>query len=214
MFLPTEGSAWYRPTPPPRRQVQVPGYTPDYAALMQSDPFYRESLNDNALSMGQAGASRDELMNFLRYGYNGAGNRFSDVAQAERAYKQAMLVGTNTLAGRGMLHSGERPWMNQNLEYQKGLSIYNAGRAMTQGVMGANQSYLAQAQQAAMARRAAAQEAYGRLSSNPLYQPSNAPQQASLVGDWERYGKPVYKDAAGQLWEVGPDGKPIKFGGQ
>jgi len=169
MILPTNtpGSAWKPPTP---------GYVPNYGAILAQDPGYIAAQANAGLSNGMAASNRDAAIAALQYGYNGAGNRFSDVAQANRAYQQAELTGTNSLAGRGMLGStpgmsGEKSWMDKNLEYQKGLSIYGAGRSMAAQAMAALAAYLGTAQNSASSVADAAGSAYGRALQNGLYVP-------------------------------------------
>jgi hypothetical protein len=190
----------------------TPGYVPDYASLLGKDPGYMGAQNNAGLANSNAAALRDAAIRSLQYGYNGAGNQFSDLAQLQRQFAQDRFLGEKSLAGRGALHSSEVPYLDKNLEYTRDLGGYNAGRSLEQQVYGALANYLGTTQSSAQSVAAAAGDAYGRLSQNPLYQPSNVQGHASLVPDWQsRYGQPVYTDGSGGLWVIGADGNPTPY---
>lgn len=189
--------------------VMTKGYTPDYNALLEQDPGLMQYRNNMKLDLTNAASSRDAALKALSYAFNGSGNQFSDMAQIGRQYNQGVQTGEKSLASRGMLHSGEDPYLKDQLGYQRGGQEYTAGRNYSDQAQQALQAYINAQQSEYGGLAGAIGDASSRLAANPVHQPS--PGYASLVDGWQgRYGRPVYQDMQGNLYDS--DGNPMGQG--
>lgn len=180
--------------------IRTPGYTPDYNYLIQNDPAYlaAHSLGQEALS--SAGASRDAALKALEYDYSG--NPHAQMQEILRSYEQDRASGLNQLAGRGALHSGETPYLEDNLSHRRGAQEYAAGKTYAEQVARALQAYLGTQRQVAGQEAQALSEASSRLQDNPLYQPTQG--FAKLVDAQ----KGLYQDMEGKFWILDASGNP------
>ena len=191
--------------------VNTPGYTPNYTDLLNNDPGLMGVRNDNQFNLAQALAGKNATVQKLSWGYQGNGNRFSQLAQLAKQMKDAIFQGTKADAARGALHSGEQPWMEANAHYAHDLGKYDAGTQYEEGVNSALQQYLQAQQSAAASESAGIADAADRMAQNPIHQPKPgyAAYDEQLT---QQYGKAVYKDESGKLWTTDDQGNTISLG--
>src|SRR6266487_2139369 len=136
--------------------------TPDYKALIQSDPAYLAWQNNGQLDLNQAAAQRKAALQALAVGYGGiggnfkdvygdigpdtlslaAGNQQSDVARLGRNYSQGVESMKRALAARGGLQSGELGYGMDQADMARASSEYDLGREFSNAAQNAINSYL------------------------------------------------------------------------
>lgn len=208
-----------RPPPSPAAPGYPPSinvgtnFTPNYPAIIRSDPGYIAATNAAKAAEATAAASRREAIRqqYIQYGGDLAGwtDKYGDIDQATRdlasknQYSQlsqlARQLALNTrqtrqqLAARGMLQSGELSYGLDQLNTGFGQSRYDAGVALGNqfgqdintytGVLGQN------ARDMAAATQAAAANAY----QNPANRPTHAISAGYDAGASAKAAQPVYK---------------------
>lgn len=183
--------------------IRTPGYAPNYDYLIQNDPGYlaQHALGQEALS--GAASTRDAALRALQYDYSG--NPYSQMQEILRAYEQDRASGLNQLAGRGALHSGETPYLEDNLSHRRSGQEYAAGKTYAAQVAQALQAYLGTQRQVAGQEAQSISDAASRLQDNPLYQPSQG--YAQLVDA----ARGVYQDMQGNQWILDAYGNPQRI---
>jgi len=210
LAFPPSGGAIRPPRPPRFPGIRTPGYTPDYNYLLSQDPGLMAARNNNAFAVKSAGAQRDNLLNKLRYRFSGEGNRFATTSQLDKQLKDTIFHGTIGNAARGMLHSGEQPYMEQNAHYAHDLGLYDASNSVEDQMSSALSSYLQQVQDANSSNAQAVSTASEDLAADPLYQPSSGYAQFDPALS-KTSGKQVYKDRSGRYWTLDANGNTIPY---
>ena len=176
------------PPPAPNPSIGIPGYDPDYAALIRSDPSLLQGESDIALYQTQLDNSmRDVIRKAVISAGLDPGASIGAVDDATRAaaranqFSQAAELATTrgrqqtdleaALAARGILSSGALAGGGQRVQqaYERGTSnLLNDLLARISGVEGegADKRFQLQQQRAALREQAAM-----RIQADPRYQP-------------------------------------------
>ncbi len=186
----------------PGGSITVGGYTPNYQDLLNNDPGYQATHQAGINSIARAASARDAAIKALQYGYNGS--ELSTLSGLRRQQDQDSLSSLHSLAARGALHSGEKPWEAEQIQHNFDQGNYNAQQTLEQGIQNALNAYLGISDQVTSQDAQAGVDASQRLANDPLYQPTQG-QSATLVPDWQTYGQPIYS-AGGKYYTQ--DGKP------
>jgi hypothetical protein len=227
-FLDPEGGA--SAAPPTPRVITRPPSVPDYKTLLVANPAYQSYLNNANLSIGNAGAKRQAAIRALAIQYGGAlpagfkdaygdldqntldlakQNQFSTLAGIGRNYDQSVLNDKRALAARGVLQSGELGYAMDRDNLSRGQAEYDAANAASAAMGGAAGDYLNAQTQAWSGLPGVINDVTNTLVKE---YPASPEAGADLVPDWQStYGVPVYKDGAGDLWQLDANGNPIKY---
>jgi hypothetical protein len=217
------------PAPTPLGRVGLtPGWTPDYKALIRSNPAYLSWQNNATMDVQQAAAARRATLQALAVRYGGIGggfkdaygdidpntlelakgNQYSDTARLSRNYEQSLEAIRKGLAARGGLQSGELPYGLQQADYARASGEYDLGQEFANAVQSAINSYLGSESGARSGEYQALSEAEQNVYANPLNRPTEGT-EASLDPDWQsKYGTPVYVGPDGQLYVLDSSGNP------
>jgi hypothetical protein len=180
----------------PFRSINIPGYDPDYAALLKSDPTLMQGQADLEGYSGQleTGLSAAIRRAIVQAGLTGgitnkyideatkaaaAQNQFSGAAELEREKNMRSTDLNAILAARGILSSGALTGGTQRIQqnYERGTSqLLNSLMEAISGYEGDTATKKADIlRQLAMLRESAA----SRLQADPRYQPTGS-EQATL----------------------------------
>lgn len=166
--------------------------TPDYNALINSDPglvAYRGSESQN---LGDLTAQRTAAIRALAVQYGGAlpagadkfgdvdaqtaaasaANPYSTVAQDQRSYGQGVNQLRSSLAARGILQSGELANGLNQANYGLGLQRYNDSNAFNSALQGALGTYTGGVNTAKTGEANAVQTAAQNVYADPLARPA------------------------------------------
>lgn len=227
-------------TPPAGGGYQTPAgqikigtdYTPDYAALLKSDPGYLQAVGDAAYAQrigadARASALRTALINYGgglpgsfadRYGdirssdlALAQGNQFSTLAQLARALVSGQRNLRGQLAARGMLESGDYGYGLDQLDVANAQQRSDAATAFGNLANQAYGAYTGVLNQNRDTLRSAIQQAYSNAIANPNYRPTTSHMADYDAAASHGYGSPVYSwtDEAGQLHHYDANGKEI-----
>lgn len=206
--------------PPPPKITTSPGFTPDYNALITSDPAYGTAQSAAQLAQSNASAARRAALRsaVIRYGGMPAGftdqygdldqgtldaaknNQQSILANLAHDYAQSEEQFKRGLASRGALQSGDLNYGEDQLQRGYVQQQYDAANTVGDqaqqylgqyaGVLGQNAQNMAQAVQGA--------------ESNVLanYKPSAASYADYGAAESAQYGQAIYKDANGVLYDA------------
>lgn len=221
------------PSPSPAGSVNIPGFNPDYNALLLSDPAYLAWATAHPGHVADAAFQRQAATRALAAQYGGvpqgftdtygdltpadlaqaAANPFSDTAQLKQQYQNNVENLRRGLAARGQLHSGDLGFGQGQLDTQLGKSQYDLGNQFLQNLRDAIGNYTGAMANEDTARSGAIGQAYQDVTSNPAYQPTPAA-TATLVPTWQSdYGTPVYKTPEGRLYTVDGNGNSVLYTG-
>jgi hypothetical protein len=220
------------PTPNPQGVIGLtPGFTPNYAALIQNDPSYLAYKNTGQLDINQAAARRQAALKALAIQYGGLGggfrdaygdidaptldmakgNQFSDTSRLARNYEQGVEAYKRSLAARHGLQSGELGWGIGQADYARGASEYDLGQEFARAAQTVINDYLGVESRVRSGEADAISAAEANVYANPANRPSQGA-EAKLVPDWQsKYGQPVWQGSDGKLYILGPDGEPVTF---
>lgn len=234
---PRAGQTQVRPVPPPPPQAPneviglTPGFTPNYKALIESNPAYLTYKSNATLDVNQAASRRQAALRALALRYGGLpgsfkdaygdidaatleqakGNEFSDTARIARNYQQGIDALKRGLAGRGMFGSGELTYGLEQADYARGASEFDIGQEFTSAAQMALNDYLGVESQFRRGEADAIRQAEQDVYANPANRPTEGT-EARLVPDWNtKYGQPVWQAGDGKLYILGPDGNPVPY---
>lgn len=212
----------------PAGHVQTsPGYTPDYNALLGSDPGYLAAANAAQQANAQGAAARRAALRQLVIRYGGLpggfgdvygdvdqatldaakSNQFSALAQMKDNYTKSLDQFQRGLAARGMLQSGELGYGSDQLQRGEAQQEYDAANQFGDQAQGAINQYLGIVSGSNQNLAGAVSQAESNLISNPTYQPV-APTYADYdATSSAQYGQPIYKGEDGSLFTQ--DGNPF-----
>jgi hypothetical protein len=213
----------------------IPGFTPDYTALIQNDPGYQSFLAANQAGSVQdrAGLKAARQRAVTQFGVvpdfasldpglvgpdletdidaatqaAAKSNPYSVAANLASAHTNAVRNLKNQLAARGMLGSGEAGFQLQNENTAFGQGNYNATNKLLDYIGGANSSFASAEQQRQQAAAQARQQAATFEAGLPQNQPQGS--QTANFSHVDVFGNPVYVTPNGQ--QYGADAKP--YGG-
>ena len=202
------------PPPPavPGSITTDPGFTPNYPAIIRSDPGFIAAQHAASAAEAQAAADRRAAIRnqFIQYGgdWSGFTDKYGDIDQATRdlaknnqystlaGLARALAISQRQqdqqLAARGMLQSGDLAYGLNQLNTGYGQNLYDAGNAFGNQLNQDLSTYTGVLGQNARDLVAATQAAYGNAIQNPAYQP-RAAQHADFDGAASaKYGVTLY----------------------
>lgn len=209
----------------PAEQAKVPGYTPDYAAAIATNPGVLSTAGAGRMAVQQqdAQSGQDVGSAFVNYGgplpagfkdprgyltpdvlAAAAANPYSQTAVANRQLGLDQADLQARLAGRGMLESGDLGYGLQQLDFAKGQQDFQNAADFQSAAQKALGSYAGAVQTAAQNNANALSTAVGQEYNNPLLRPTSASTAHYVPGSYEK-GTALYKGADGQMYTV--DGK-------
>lgn len=213
------------PSTPTSALTVKPGYTPNYGALIASDPSYLSWKNNATLDVAQAAAARRAALQSLvirRGGSEGltdqygdidqttrdlaANNQFSDLANLHRNYTEGLETLKRGLAARGMLQSSDLGYGLDKSAQNEAHSEYDLGNSFSDAANSVIQGYVSSEAAARKAEADALAQAEQNTYNNPAYRPTPA-QSANLIPNWQSYGSPIYQDEGGVYYDA--NGNPI-----
>jgi hypothetical protein len=205
--------------------VTIPGFTPDYASLIQNDPIFgqlKADLSANGIQdaaaraaaiqrgliqfgevpsfNGLAGLNQDWLSSDVndttrQLAQQNTASGMSVVARQQKQYQDNIRSIKNALAARGALRSGETGY--QLGEAQRGFDTaqFDARQELLDYIMGAQQGFLAAERQRQGQLAQGAEGAFGRQT-----------QLNPVVGSQTVYpGQPNYPTPLGESAQVAPN---------
>ncbi len=210
------------PRATPRASIAVGGFTPDYAALIKSDPGYQSYLAAGQQSVATAAAQRRAALQSLAIRYGGmpkgmrdqygdidagtlelAGkNQFSDVAQLSRQHSQGVEAFKRALAARGALQSGDLGYGLDQAELGRGQAEYDLGNSFANASTGAVNEYVGVEGSVRQGEAGAINAAQASVFANPANRPVDAYDAPLLEGSVEQYGEPIYQGNDGNLYTL------------
>ena len=215
---------------PPNGPTTIPGYKPNYNALIQGDPIYNqlgenlgaESISDRAgltaarrrgyiqfgadytpdasLAGSDFGADIDETTRQLARTNTAEG--LSITGQIDRQHQDNITALKNALAARGLLRSGATGKALGREEQDYKVAQSEARLKVADYFAGVQAAFNAAERARSGQRTAGLESAYGRVSTNP----ANAPTPARTLQPTAIPN--VYTDSSGALYN--PDGTPWK----
>lgn len=212
------------PTGPAQVQTFA-GYTPDYEALIKSDPSYLAGQTAAAANQSTAAAQRKAALRNAIVRYGGAlppgfadqygdidadtlaaasGNKQSTLANLADNYQQSEQQFLRQLASRGALQSGDLNYGEDQLQKGYAQQQYDAGNAFSDTATGALGAYTGVLSQNARDLASSVGTAESNVFANPSYRPQPASFADYASAESAQYGVPLYKDQNGVLY--GADG--------
>lgn len=200
-----------------------------WSSFLRGDPGYAAWLagrpgRESSLASRRAAAIRQALLHFGRLPGNfkdqygditpadmaaAQGNKFSDEANIQRAYRQGIDNLHRSLAARGMLQSGEVVSGQHQADVANAQAEQSAAEAFMAAITGSVGDYTSGMSDIA------GEEAgvIGQAEQNVFSQNPNPTMQADLVaGSSDQYGYPVYRTQDGRTWRLDPDtGLPVPW---
>lgn len=217
------------PSVPGQTSVKVGGSTPNYAELIQNSPAYVAWKASQQSRLGNLATDRASIIRRLALDYGGlppgytdaygdlrpedlaaaSGNQFSAEHTLQQNYEKGVAAMHQSLAGRGMLQSGELGFGQGQADYAHGQAEYQTGNAFLDALNQAVSGYTTGVGNINAEEPGVISNAQANVQQ--LY-PTVAPTDANYVsGSQEQYGFPVYDDGAGNLWKMGAGGTPEPF---
>lgn len=194
-------------------QIQLTaGYTPNYGAILKSDPGYLAAQQAATLAATNAELQRrsDIRQQYIAYGGDLAGwtdtyhdidqttrdlasqNQYSTLASMNRQQAIDQRTQAQQLAARGALESGDLAYGLDQLNTAYGQNRYNAAQSLGQqfnqdigtytGVLSTNAQNLA----------AGIQSAYSNAINNPAYRPRDPTYANYDPANSAKYKKPIF----------------------
>jgi hypothetical protein len=177
-----------------QRTLLTPGYTPDYGALIKSDPGYLQWQSNSRLDLEQASAQRREALRRLAIQYGGIApgakdvygdidqgtlelaqkNEYSDTNRLKRTYGQSIEAFKRARAARGALQSGDLGHGLHQASVMQGEREYDLGNAFANAAQGAVNNYVGTESAIRRGEYDALRAAQASVYSNPAYRPTEA----------------------------------------
>lgn len=210
------------PPAAPAGQVQTTaGYTPDYNALLTSDPQYLAAQAAATKSGADASAARRAALRqaVVRYGGMPAGftdqygdldagtldlakgNQQSVLANLATNYAQSEEQFKRGLAARGALQSGDLNYGEDQLSRGLAQQQYDAANQVGDQATGVMNQYTGVLNQNAQNMVGAIGSAESNVLANPAYKPSAATHADYSASASAQYGQPIYDDGSGNLYD-------------
>jgi hypothetical protein len=213
----------------PGAPAAAPGYipvggggTPDYNALIRSDPSYMAYLNSSKLDLDQAASARKAALQKLAIQYGGLPtgfqdkygdidqgtlelaqkNEFSDVKRIGRSYEQGVEQFKRALAARGALQSGELGYGLDQAELNRAEREYDVGNQFSNAYAGVANDYVGTESRVRQGEAGAIAQAQQNVFSNPANRPADAIEASLDSGATSQYGQPLYRHPDGTLWTL------------
>ena len=213
------------PTPAPAPAPTIttsPGFTPDYDALIKSDPAYGAAQSAAQLAQSNASAARRAALRsaVIRYGGMPAGftdqygdldqgtldtaqnNSQSVLANLAHDYSQSEEQFKRGLAARGALQSGDLNYGEDQLQRGYAQQQYDAANQVGDQAQQDLSQYSGVLASNAQNMASAVQGAESNVLSNPAYTPSSASYANYDAASAAQYGQPIYKDPNGVLYDA------------
>jgi hypothetical protein len=204
--------------------LQVGGHTPDYQSLIKSDPGYMAFEASKNQAFANAATKRGQSIKNLTlqfgglpagfkdaYGDLGAAdiaagqnNPFSTEHQIQQGYDQSVLDTKRQMAARGVLQSGDTVYGLQQDDQARAKAEYEATQALLQALQGAIGDYTGTVSDYGNQEYGAISDASGRIENLYPTTPGHGAGYDTALS--QHYGEPIYRDADGKLWGVGPHG--------
>ena len=228
--------ASFTPTP----TMPIGGFTPDYGALIKSDPGYMAGMEGGQKDVAQAAAARRAALQKLAIQFGGlpaglqdtygdidAGtlelaqkNTYSDIARLGRSYTEGIEAFKKALAARGALQSGETGYGLQQADLARGEREYDMGNQFANAAQGVINDYAGVESGVRQREAALLSQAQQSVYSNPANRPVDAYDAPLVEGSIEQYGQPLYQGndgklytAAGQIFSAPAAGASVAPGG-
>ena len=172
------GGGFVNPTPP--TTTQPPDVTttttppfPGIPAVLGGDPNYQQLLAFDTAASGQDLATMNARIAQMQGYYGSDSDPLSILGRVFQAYQDRNRLIANTLAGHGMIDSGETGWQGARatLAYQQ--QELDARMKLQQFIQGLQDAYNAAQRQQAFNEMQAGQNAVTAYLNNPANQPTS-----------------------------------------